>query len=248
VIQGRRVVALDTADDVAHQAAVEFEVRARAAIDESGRFAVALSGGKTPGALFKLLASPQFAENIDWTLIHFFWSDERCVAPTDDASNYKQALDALLAPLAIAPDSVHRMRGELEPHEGAIAYSDELRAFFGEKLRFDCIYLGLGEDGHTASLFPFSEALDAIENPCIAVHVPNNSIAQWRLTLTYPMINAARGVIFMADGAAKAHTLAQVLEGPHDARRLPAQGVAPEHGSLVWLVDRAAAAELRSRI
>ncbi|HZV79022.1 MAG TPA: 6-phosphogluconolactonase [Candidatus Binatus sp.] len=248
MLSGRRVVVLDTADDVAYQAATEFEVRARAAIEQSGRFAVALSGGKTPNKLFRLLASPDFAEDIDWTHIHFFWSDERCVPPTDDASNYKQALDALLATLSIPRENVHRMHGELKPHEGAIAYSGELRAFFGETVRFDCVFLGLGEDGHTASLFPNNEALDAVEDPCVAVDVPDNAVAPWRLTLTYPVLNGARGVIFVADGAEKASVVARVLEGPHDARRLPAQGVAPQNGSLVWLIDRAAASELHSRV
>jgi 6-phosphogluconolactonase len=248
VSEGRRVVVLDTPDDIAAQAAIEFEVRARAAIDEHGWFAVALSGGKTPRALFALLASPQFAENIEWDKVHFFWSDERCLPPDNIDSNFKQAEDALLGPIQEPKSNVHRMQGELEPHTAALNYSDELHKFFGDSIRFDLIYLGLGEDGHTASLFPGHPALDESAEPCVAVHAPANRIAPWRLTLTFPVLNAPRSVIFLAEGEAKASVLARVLEGPRDVRQLPAQGVSPERGSLVWLTDRAAAALLKSRV
>lgn len=246
--QTRRVVVLDTPADLAHQAAVEFEVRARAAIEEHQRFAVALSGGTTPGALFSLLASPEFAEDIDWPHVHIFWSDERCVPPTDRVSNYAQAKAALLDAIEVPQANIHRMRGELEPERGAQDYCDQLKAFFGGDVVFDTIYLGLGEDGHTASLFPYNAALDVVDRPCVAVRVPDNPIAHWRLTLTYPVLNAAQAVIFLVEGAAKTDMLTRVLEGPTDAHQLPAQGVAPEHGSLVWLVDKAAAARLKSRV
>jgi 6-phosphogluconolactonase len=242
-----RVVVLDTPDNVAYQGADEFEVRARAAIADHGRFAVALSGGSTPRAMFELLASPDFAEDIDWPNIHFFWSDERCVPPDDERSNYAQALKALLAPLAIADGNVHRMRGELDPHSGAVDYNEQLAAFFGSAVAFDLIYLGLGPDGHTASLFPGSAALGVVDQSCTAVHEPGNQVAPWRLTLTYPALNAARCDMFLVEGNGKAEVLASVLEGPRDIQHLPAQGVAPANGTLVWLVDKAAAGKLRSR-
>lgn len=241
-----RVVVLDTPDNVASQAADEFEVRARAAIAEHGRFAVALSGGSTPRALFGLLASPEYAEDIDWTHVHFFWGDERCVPPHDERSNYGQALKALLAPIEMPDSNIHRMRGELDPHAGAVDYNEQLAAFFGEDVAFDLIYLGLGPDGHTASLFPGTQTLGVTDQPCTAVRVPDNAVAPWRLTLTYPVLNAARCDMFLVEGKEKADVLSRVLEGSRDIQRLPAQGVAPAHGTLVWLVDKAAAAKLRS--
>lgn len=243
----RRIVVLDTPDEVANQSADEFEVRARAAIAEHGRFAVALSGGSTPRAMFELLASPQFAEDIDWQHVHFFWGDERCVPPDDERSNYKQALEMLLAPLAVPDSNIHRIRGELDPHDAAVDYGEQLAAFFGADISFDLIYLGLGPDGHTASLFPGSAALSVAGQPCTAVHAPENAVAVWRITLTYPALNAARCAMFLVEGEKKADVLARVLEGPPDVQRLPAQGVAPVRGSLVWLVDQAAAGKLRSR-
>ena len=242
----RRIVALDTPDDVAYQGADEFEVRARAAIAEHGRFTVALSGGSTPRAMFELLASPEFAEDIDWTNVFFFWGDERCVPPDDERSNYHLALNALLAPMAIPETNIFRMRGELEPHDGAVEYGERLAKFFGSRLVLDLVYLGLGPDGHTASLFPRSSALDVLDLPCAAVHVPGNAEAEWRLTLTYPVLNAARCAMFLVESKDKAGVLARVLEGPTDVANLPAQGIAPAHGTLVWLADLAAASGLRS--
>jgi 6-phosphogluconolactonase len=241
-----RIVVLDTPDNVASQGADEFEVRARAAIAEHGRFAVALSGGTTPRAMFALLASPGFAEDIDWQHVHFFWSDERCVAPDDGRSNYGEALKALLAPIEMPASNIHRMRGELDPHAGAVDYCEQLAAFFGDDIAFDLIYLGLGPDGHTASLFPGATTLRVTDQLCAAVHVPDNAVAPWRLTLTYPALNAARCAMFLVEGKEKADVLARVLEGPRDIQRLPAQGVAPVPGTLVWLVDKRAAAQLRS--
>jgi 6-phosphogluconolactonase len=241
-----RIVVLDTPDNVASQGADEFEVRARAAIAEHGRFAVALSGGTTPRAMFALLASPGFAEDIDWQHVHFFWSDERCVAPDDGRSNYGEALKALLAPIEMPASNIHRMRGELDAHAGAVDYCEQLAAFFGDDIAFDLIYLGLGPDGHTASLFPGATTLRVTDQLCAAVHVPDNAVAPWRLTLTYPALNAARCAMFLVEGKEKADVLARVLEGPRDIQRLPAQGVAPVPGTLVWLVDKRAAAQLRS--
>ena len=242
----RRVVVLDTPDDVAYQGADEFEVRARAAIAEHGRFTVALSGGSTPRAMFELLASPEFAEDIDWAHVFFFWADERCVPADDERSNYRLAVDALLSPIAMPQTNIFRMRGELDPHAGAVDYNERLAAFFGSSIVFDLIYLGLGSDGHTASLFPHSSALDVVDQACSAVHVPGNAAAEWRLTLTYPVLNATRCAMFLVEGKEKADVLARVLEGPRDAANLPAQAVAPVRGTLVWLADRAAASSLHS--
>jgi 6-phosphogluconolactonase len=241
-----RTVVLDTPADVAYQGADEFEVRARAAINEHGRFAVALSGGSTPRAMFEVLASPEYAEDIEWSRVFVFWADERCVPPDDERSNYGMALKALLAPIALPESNIFRMRGDLDPHDGALDYSERLAGFFGSNIAFDLIYLGLGPDGHTASLFPHSSALDVADQPCTPVNVPGNDVAQWRLTLTYPVLNAARCAMFLVEGKEKTDILARVLEGPRDPAALPAQGVVPVHGTLAWLIDRAAASGLRS--
>ena len=240
------VVVLDEPDDVAARAAEEFQVRARAAIALRNCFAVALSGGKTPTRSFEMLASPRFVDKIEWPRVHFFWGDERCVPPDDAASNYAQARKNLLDPVHAQEKSIHRMRGELAPHEGARDYAAFLDRFFGGGAIFDLVYLGLGPDGHTASLFPYARALDEAAAACVATHVPDNPVP-WRLTLTYPVFNAAHAVVFLVTGEDKRYVLARVLEGPREPATLPAQGIAPTSGSLIWLVDRAAAASLKTR-
>jgi 6-phosphogluconolactonase len=238
------VVVLDGPHAVAARAAEEFEIHARAAIAARNCFAVALSGGKTPTRSFEMLVSPRFIDTIDWPRVHFFWGDERCVPPDDPASNYAQARKSLLDPIHAQEKSIHRMRGELEPRDGARDYAAFLDRFFGGAAVFDLVFLGLGRDGHTASLFPNARALEETAAACVSTHVPGN-LVPWRLTLTYPVFNAARAAFFLVTGADKADVLARVLEGPRQPATLPAQGVAPTEGSLTWLVDRAAAARLK---
>ncbi|HET9341524.1 MAG TPA: 6-phosphogluconolactonase [Candidatus Eremiobacteraceae bacterium] len=226
---------------LAKRAADEFAMSASAALHERARFAVALSGGKTPHAMLETLAT----RTLDWPSIHFFWSDERCVAPDDPSSNYGMARNALLSKIAVPKGNVHRMRGELDPLAGASAYDAELRAFFGAGAPvFDLLFLGLGTDGHTASLFPGTAALGVTDVWCAANQVSAPVASPWRLTLTYPAINAARRIIFLVEGADKSDILANVLGNEKDVRRYPAQGIAPTDGELVWLVDSAAAANL----
>jgi len=240
------VLVLDDPHALAHRGAVEFQTLARTAIEQRGRFAVALSGGSTPKAMLGLLAAQEFARSVEWPSVHFFWGDERCVRREDTNSNFAMAKQALLGPIRAADANVHRMRGELEPHAGAADYNEQLKAFFaGSAIRFDLIYLGLGSDGHTASLFPGSAALHVTDMPCTPNHVPQDATAPWRLTLTYPALNAARAVVFLVEGAEKADVLAKVVDGPRDVERFPAQGVAPAEGTLTWLVDRAAATKLK---
>jgi 6-phosphogluconolactonase len=209
-------------------------------------YCVALAGGRIARTFFQSITSLVKSGKGSVEGAHFFWGDERCVPPDDERSNYAQALKALLAPIAMPDGNIHRMRGELEPHDGAVEYCEQLAAFFRADIAFDLIYLGLGPDGHTASLFPGSGALTVTDQACTAVHVPDNSVAPWRLTLTYPVLNAARCAMFLVEGADKAGVLSRVLEGPRDVERLPAQGVTPAHGTLAWLVDKAAAGALRS--
>lgn len=229
---------------LAKRAADEFEERCAVAAAAGHPCAVALSGGKTPKAMLAALAG----RRIDWERVHVFWSDERCVPPDDAASNYKMARDTLLANVPIPDAHVHRMKGELPPAEGAEDYRDQLRRYFDDRpTPFDVCFLGVGGDGHTASLFPSSPALKAsqeimaIENPA-----PEGVTPHWRITLTRASIGCARRVIVIADGTDKAAIVARVLEGPFEPDLLPAQAAASAGGEAIWLLDAAAASRLRT--
>jgi 6-phosphogluconolactonase len=229
---------------LAEEAARRFAVLAREAIRARGRIVVALSGGSTPKVLLRLLALPPYRETLDWGRIHVAWGDERCVPPDDAQSNYRMAREALLAHVPIPARNVHRMPAENPDHEAAAAeYAATLRTFFGgESPRFDLIHLGLGTEGHTASLFPGSPALDESERWVAAPWV--EKLNTHRITLTPPVLNAAREVQFLAAGKDKAAIVRDILHAPHNPTELPAQIVAPTDGRLVWLLDAAAAQEL----
>jgi 6-phosphogluconolactonase len=237
---------LKDGDAVAVRVADLFALAAQEAAAR-GRFAVALSGGETPRALYRLLARQQFSKKIPWRRTHLYWGDERCVPPADERSNYGMAWDAFIKHVPIAPENVHRMRGEDLPEEAAHEYDAELRRLAAQERPraevpvFDLVLLGLGDDGHTASLFPHSDALAAEDVFTVPATAPDGSP---RLTVTAPVINAARRVWFLVTGAAKAGMVAEVIEGLRVPLAVPAQGVAPVHGSLTWFLDDAAAAEL----
>ena len=236
------------------EAAAESLVRAAdAAIRASGRFVVSLSGGSTPNALYELLATPAWIRRIDWARTDVFWGDERCVPPDDPASNYRSARERLLDRLP-APARVHRIRGEDEPEKAAAAYERELRATFGTPdgpprtapgSRFDVVLLGVGPDGHTASLFPGTAAVHESVRWVVAHHVA--AVSMWRITLTPIVLDAAAEVLFLVSGREKAAIVREVLEGPHRPDVFPAQVVAPRAGRLRWLLDAAAASELEGR-
>lgn len=224
------------ADAVAKAAATAIAARAR--------FAMALSGGTTPRQLFERLASPPWRDRIDWPRVHLFWGDERCVSPTHADSNYRMAREALLDHVPVPAAQVHRMRGEDVPDSAAVNYEAELRATLdagapGGPGVFDLVLLGLGADGHTASLFPGMPSGRVITRWVVAEHV--DPARGWRLTLTPPIINAARSVLFLVAGDDKAPALAAVLEGPAQPSVLPAQAVASGGSQVTWLVDQAAA-------
>jgi 6-phosphogluconolactonase len=203
-----------------------------------------LTGGNTPRQLYSLLASPPYRDRIAWPRVHFFWGDERCVPPDDPQSNFGMAQESLLSKVPIIMDRVHRMPGELEDiDKAARRYESEIARVIpgpGEP-SFDLVLLGMGEDGHTASLFPGTQWSE--ERLVAGNFVPR--LGSWRLTMTPRLLNAARAVLFLASGSAKAKTLAGVLEGPQGV--FPAQRIAPEHGTLTWMVDSAAAAKLKCR-
>lgn len=214
-----------------------------------GSFAIALSGGSTPKRLFQLLAAKGKAA-LPWDHIELYWGDERTVPPDHPDSNYRMTREALIDPLELDPRRIHRIRGEAkDPEDAARAYADEL-APLGEPFPvFDYVMLGMGSDGHTASLFPDSPALDEVQRPFVAnpIDSPLAKGKTVRLTLTARAINWARNVRFLACGADKADALAQVVEGGRDPRRYPAQLIRPIDGTLAWFVDRAAAAKLGGR-
>ncbi|MBL8152577.1 MAG: 6-phosphogluconolactonase [Anaerolineae bacterium] len=234
------------ADALAVEAAHRIVTTAQEAIHENGRFSLALSGGSTPERLYRLLAGKPFAEQIDWAKVYVFWGDERCVPPDHPDSNYRMAHEALLAHVPIPAGQIHRIYGEDDPGEAAQAYEKALREFCGDgPPRLDLILLGMGDDGHTASLFPHSAALDAPPDRWVVENlIPTKQV--WRVTLTASAINAARQVIFLVSGPEKAERLQQVLHSPYRPHDLPAQLIHPANGKLLWLVDEAAAQAVNS--
>ena len=220
------------ADALARAAAVHFVAQAAQATAARGRFVVALAGGATPRAAYALLASAEFAAQVNWRCVHVLWGDERCVPPDHRDSNYRLARETLLNRVPIPGANVRRIRGELPPALSAAAYESELETTLGTDGRFDLILLGLGADGHTASLFPGTPALEERTRWVVENYV--EALKTWRITLTLPIINAARQVTFLVSGAAKAEALARIQAG----EPLPAGLVQPTQGNLTWLVDQ----------
>ena len=237
---------LADSEALARAAAEEIVAAAGRAIDARGRFTVALTGGSTPRRTYELLADPAapFRNRLRWDATHVFFGDERHVPPDHPESNYGMARDVLLAHVPAA--SVHRMRGEEPPAVAAATYEAELRRFFGvagdDPPRIDLVLLGLGPDGHTASLFPGSPALDERHRWVVATFVER--LGTHRITLTLPVIDRAREVLFLVAGTEKAAAVAQALAPAPGSAPVPAGRVHPAPGALVWLMDRAAASRL----
>lgn len=213
-----------------------------------GRARIAISGGGAPRPVFEALADPAqpWRARMPWDKLEIYWVDERCVPPTDPNSNYNMALKAMLARAPLSPEQVHRMDGELQPEVAAARYESELRNGFrlegAETPRFDLIQLGLGANGHTASLFPHTAALHEFGR--LAVANLTDAEQPWRLTLTAPVLNQGSDVFFLIGGAEKAPVVKEVFAGPRDPERLPAQMIRPAGGILTLLLDKAAAAQL----
>ena len=219
----------------------------QAAIMRRGRYMVAFSGGTTPRLLFQRLGSPRMQDALDWDAVNIFWGDERCVPPDDAESNYRMAREVLLDHLPIPASNVHRFMTEMPPEEAALQYREELQASFGLPDEstppvFDMLLLGLGNDGHTASLFPETSVLDEQEHWTAAVYV--EKLAAWRVTLTPVVLNAARDVLFLVSGESKADILREVLAGNEGDVKYPAQMVQPASKRLYWFVDSKAAQAL----
>lgn len=232
-----------SADQLARTAALQFIEYAQEAIAEQGYFAVALAGGSTPRAMYEYLASVELVPRVEWEKVHVFWGDERCVAPNHEDSNYHMAFDIMLRHSPIPVKQIYRIEGELDPKESAQAYENRLHQFFGQKTpRFDLILLGLGTDGHTASLFPGTKALEERRRWVMANYV--RKLSSWRITMTAVLINKAANVTFLVSGESKAEILRRVLAGRYDPEELPAQMIRPENGQLRWMMDADAAALL----
>lgn len=227
----------------ARAVAASFAARAAAAVQAHGRFSAALTGGSGPVEAYRLLGEEPFRSRIPWEVVHLFWGDERCVPPGHERSNFRMANAAFIARVPVPPENVHRMRGELPPAGGAARAAEELAAFFGGGVpRLDLVHLGVGPDGHVASLFPFSEPLhERGRTVTTNLHRP---LGEPRITLTLPVLNAAARVEMIVIGRSKAPVARAVLRGPVDPFRLPAQFVRPADGELVWIMDSDAAGML----
>jgi 6-phosphogluconolactonase len=232
---------VDDAGALALRVAQHFADTARHAIDVRGSFCVALAGGSTPAGAYRLLATNAF-DDLAWSKISFFFGDERCVPPDDDESNFKMANTTLFAPRAIAAGRIFRMQGEIDPTTAARTYADVLCGQLGALPRFDLIMLGMGPDGHTASLFPGTDPLTDDELLVRSPYV--EKFATYRITLTPLVINAARRIAIATDGDEKAEALAHVFGSEYDPTAYPVQIVRPVEGILNWFVDKAAAARL----
>jgi 6-phosphogluconolactonase len=228
------------------QQAAQYIVRiANESIVTRGRFSIALSGGSTPKVLYGLLAAEPYRAQLDWSLIEIFWSDERCVPPDSSDSNYAMANEVLLSKIPIQPNQVHRMPADQPDRDAASqAYTLEMQRIFGTNgiPTFDLLQLGMGPEGHTASLFPHQQSLHEQHRLVMPVTVPKPPPP--RLTFTPPLLNAARHVLFLVTGAEKADAVQAVLEGEHQPEEYPAQLIRPTNGEVTWMLDTSAAGKL----
>ena len=228
-----------TAEAMSRMAAEFIAATAREALEARGRFILALAGGGTPRPVYERLAAPPLAQHIDWSRTHVFWGDERCVSEEDERSNYRMARESLLEKVPLASGQVHPIRCDGDPAASALRYEQLLRSMFPGGARFDLILLGLGDNGHTASLFPDTPAVEERERWVAETRIAGQDYS--RVTLTVAVINEARSIAFLVSGAEKAEALNRVLEGPRNPRSVPAQAIHPRRGRVVWFVDAPAA-------
>ncbi|HEY1767321.1 MAG TPA: 6-phosphogluconolactonase [Terracidiphilus sp.] len=238
----------DGADALSRAAAEHFLEAAQAAVSARGKARIAISGGHTPERTFQLLSNPveAFLKSMPWAQMELYFVDERCVPPDNKDSNYRMTREALLEKVPLKPEQVFRIEGELEPELAAARYETTIRSQFrlegAEVPRFDVLALGMGDDGHTASIFPHTAAIHELGRVVAANHVPQKNT--WRVTLTWPVIIEARDVFFLIGGKDKADPLHRVLQGPYDPETLPSQLIQPKTGKLLMLLDRDAASLL----
>ena len=233
---------LANAEEISQKAAERIAELATAAVDKRGVFSIALAGGNTPRRTYELLAEQPWRDRVPWSNVCVFWGDERWVPPDDERSNQRMARTTLLDHVPIPPQQIHPIGCAESPTHDAAAYEVCLRTELGESPHFDLILLGLGDNGHTASLFPNTPVVQERKRWVTAVYLPEQKLH--RITLTAPLINAARCVVFLVSGAKKADIVQQVLRGQPDPQRLPAQLIKPTDGELCWLLDAQAASRL----
>ncbi|ODS31212.1 MAG: 6-phosphogluconolactonase [Candidatus Scalindua rubra] len=206
------------------------------AIQENGLCNITLAGGNTPREVYSMLAANSYRDRVDWNCVHLFWSDERMVPPEHQDSNFRMVQETLLEHIKIPDGNVHRIRGEITPEQATVEYAELLHDHFkADSPRFDLILLGIGEDGHTASLFPDTDAVEECEQHAVAVFVPG--LNTWRVTLTLPVLNAAREVIFLVSGSSKSDIIQRIMSIKQPAKDLPASMVNPKNGILHWMLD-----------
>lgn len=245
-VQDREIVIGKDYEETCGKAADFFRACAARAIGERGKFSAALSGGSTPKRFFEILGAEPFKSAIQWKLVHFFWGDERCVPPDSPDSNYKMAYDLLISKLDVPESNIHRMKGEIDPQKAAAEYEAGLRTFACGGTgapRLDFILLGMGPDGHTASLFPGTAALEENERLVISHYV--EKVRMNRLTFTFPEIDAGRNVVFLVSGSDKAGLVSEILSPGENEARYPAARVRPDGGKLFWFIDAPAAEKIR---
>jgi 6-phosphogluconolactonase len=240
-----RIQVLPDLEAMSHKSAEMFVNTSRTCIASQGKFSVALSGGSTPKKLYSLLGSAEYRPQVDWQRVHFFWVDERCVPKEHEESNFRIAFDRLLSKISIPDGNVHRIKGEEDPDKAAREYEEEVRKFFGMSGLpiFDLVILGMGEDGHTASLFPGSHLLKERIRLAAPVYLEKPN---WnRITLTLPVMSNATQILFLVAGHSKAEVVYEILGNGRKKERYPAGLISPVHGSITWLIDQEAAEKLR---
>jgi 6-phosphogluconolactonase len=234
----------DTKEEIAGQAADLFVTAAHNAIQKRGRFVVALTGGSSPVALYKLLATPSYQEKIDWKKVFVFWGDERWVALDDDLSNAKMAFDTLLDKVNIPKSNIFPMYKEgISAEDYALEYENSIKSITGDDGRFDLILLGMGDDGHTASLFPGQAVLQEQDKWVAAYYLEPQTM--FRITLTAPLINKARQIVVITFGENKAEALNEVLHGAYNPEKYPSQLIKPVDGELLFLTDKSATTRIK---
>lgn len=238
----------ENSEKLAEQLALDFQEEAKKSAKENRKFLTALSGGSTPAIFFKVLARPGFKEKIPWENIHFFWGDERCVPPDHPESNFGVTKSLLFDKIVIPAANIHRVIGEAAPEAEAGRYAEELRQIAPHAEngipRFDWIFLGLGDDGHTASLFPDAATLQEQKKLCVTAKHPKTR--QTRISFTFPLINQARRISFLVTGAKKRVVVRDILTQTETGRKLPASFVLPVNGKLEWYLDQDAALLLQA--
>jgi len=242
-----QIQVLSDLEAVSHQAAFIFADISRNSIAVKGRFAVALSGGSTPKRFYTLLGFDPYRSKVEWNHVHFFWADERCVPKEDEESNFGLAYEAFLSKIPVPASNIHRVKGEEDPEKAAKDYEDDMKKFFGMSgiPVFDLIILGIGKDGHTASLFAGSKSLKKTIRLAVPAYVKRPRPKRARVTLTLPVLNNAAQILFLVSGRSKATIVHEVLGKEKTKDQYPAGLINPSRGSIIWLVDREAAARLK---